>query len=79
MLVLPGLILPGMTAVFVDNILIRQFEGWLGPMLVGLAATVVVNVALRWLLGAALLRLELRLPTGGSVDGGRPLRDSNDH
>ncbi|MGQ3296878.1 NHLP family bacteriocin export ABC transporter peptidase/permease/ATPase subunit [Reyranella sp.] len=61
MLVLPGLILPGMTAVFVDNILIRQFEGWLGPMLVGLAATVVVNVALRWLLGAALLRLELRL------------------
>ncbi|MCA0303896.1 MAG: NHLP family bacteriocin export ABC transporter peptidase/permease/ATPase subunit [Proteobacteria bacterium] len=61
MLVLPGLILPGMTAVFVDNILIRQFEGWLGPMLVGLAATVVVNIALRWLQGMALLRLELRL------------------
>jgi NHLM bacteriocin system ABC transporter peptidase/ATP-binding protein len=61
MLVLPGLIVPGMTAVFVDNILIRQFEGWLGPMLVGLGATVLINIALRWLQGVSLLRLELRL------------------
>ena len=61
MLVLPGLIVPGMTAVFVDNILIRQFEGWLGPMLVGLGATILINIALRWLQGVSLLRLELRL------------------
>lgn len=61
MLVLPGLIVPGMTAVFVDNILIRQFEGWLGPMLIGLGATALINIALRWLQGVALLRLELRL------------------
>ena len=61
MLVLPGVIVPGMTAVFVDNILIRQFEGWLGPMLVGLAIVFLVNIALRWLQGVALLRLELRL------------------
>ena len=61
MLVLPGLIVPGMTAVFVDNVLIRQFEGWLGPMLVGLGVTFLLNVALRWLQGLALLRIELRL------------------
>ncbi len=61
MLVLPGLIVPGMTAVFVDNILIRQFEGWLGPMLIGLGVTAVINISLRWLQGVALLRLELRL------------------
>ena len=61
MLVLPGMIVPGMTAVFVDNILIRQFEGWLGPMLIGLAVVLVVNIALRWLQGLALLRMELRL------------------
>ncbi|WP_422001443.1 NHLP family bacteriocin export ABC transporter peptidase/permease/ATPase subunit [Reyranella sp.] len=61
MLVLPGLIVPAMTAVFVDNILIRQFEGWLGPMLIGLGATAVINIALRWLQGVSLLRLELRL------------------
>ncbi len=61
MLVLPGLIVPGMTAVFVDNILIRQFEGWLGPMLIGLGVTALINISLRWLQGVALLRLELRL------------------
>ena len=61
MLVIPGLIVPGMTAVFVDNILIRQFEGWLGPMLIGLGVTFLINIALRWLQGVALLRMEMRL------------------
>jgi NHLM bacteriocin system ABC transporter peptidase/ATP-binding protein len=61
MLVLPGMILPGMTATFVDNVLIRQFEGWLGPMLIGLGITFLLNVALRSLQGLALLRIELRL------------------
>jgi NHLM bacteriocin system ABC transporter peptidase/ATP-binding protein len=61
MLVLPGMILPGMTATFVDNILIRQFEGWLGPMLIGLGVTFLLNVTLRSLQGLALLRIELRL------------------
>jgi NHLM bacteriocin system ABC transporter peptidase/ATP-binding protein len=61
MLVLPGMILPGMTAIFVDNVLIRQFDGWLGPILVGLTLTFLLNVALRSLQGLALLRIELRL------------------
>jgi NHLM bacteriocin system ABC transporter peptidase/ATP-binding protein len=61
LLVLPGMILPGMTAIFVDNVLIRQFDGWLGPMLVGLTLTFVLNVVLRSLQGIALLRIELRL------------------
>jgi len=61
MLVVPGLILPGMTALFVDNVLIRQFEDWLGPMLVGLGLTFAMNIALRWLQGLALLRIEMWL------------------
>ena len=52
MLVIPGMILPGMTAVFVDNVLIRQFDGWLGPMLIGLGVTFLLNVALRYAAGA---------------------------
>ena len=55
------MILPGMTAVFVDDVLIRQFEGWLGPLLIGLGATFLLNVALRSLQELALLRIELRL------------------
>ncbi len=61
LLVLPGIIVPGMTKVFVDNVLIRQLDGWLGPLAVGLGATFLLNIALRWLQGLALLRIELRL------------------
>jgi NHLM bacteriocin system ABC transporter peptidase/ATP-binding protein len=61
MLVIPGMILPGMTSVFVDNVLIKQYDGWLAPILAGLAAAFVLNIALRWLQGLALLRLEMRL------------------
>ena len=61
MLVIPGMILPGMTSVFVDNVLIKQYDGWLAPILAGLAGAFVLNIALRWLQGLALLRLEMRL------------------
>ncbi len=61
MLVIPGMILPGMTSVFVDNVLIRRYDGWLGPILAGLAAAFLLNIALRWLQGLALLRMEMRL------------------
>ncbi len=61
MLVIPGMIVPGMTAVFVDNVLIQRFDGWLSPMLIGLGFTFLLNVALRYLQGLALLRIELRL------------------
>ena len=61
MLVIPGMILPGMTSVFVDNVLIRRYDGWLGPILIGLAAAFLLNITLRWLQGLALLRMEMRL------------------
>lgn len=61
MLVIPGMIVPGMTAAFVDKVLIQRFDGWLGPLLVGLGVTFVLSVALHSLQGFALLRIELRL------------------
>ena len=61
MLVIPGMILPGMTAVFVDKVLVHQYGDWLVPILLGLAAAFGLNLALRWLQGMALLRLEMRL------------------
>ena len=61
MLVIPGMIVPGLTAAFVDRVLIQRFDGWLSPLLIGLGVTFLVNVALRSLQGLALLRIELRL------------------
>jgi NHLM bacteriocin system ABC transporter peptidase/ATP-binding protein len=61
MLVIPGLVLPGATRAFVDDILVRRFDGWLSPLLVGLAAMFVLQVALSAVQEMALLRLELKL------------------
>ncbi|MCF8532023.1 MAG: NHLP family bacteriocin export ABC transporter peptidase/permease/ATPase subunit [Reyranella sp.] len=61
LLVIPGMILPGMTAVFVDKVLIRQYDSWLGPILIGLGVALLLNIALRWLQALALLRVEMRL------------------
>ncbi|MCA0305685.1 MAG: ATP-binding cassette domain-containing protein [Proteobacteria bacterium] len=67
MLVIPGIILPGMTAVFVDKILVNRYGDWLAPILLGLAGAFALNLALRWLQGMALLRLEMRLALGQSA------------
>ena len=61
MLVIPALILPGMTRIFVDDILVRHFEGWLGPLLIGLGIVFALNVVLSSIQQLALLRIELRL------------------
>ena len=61
MLVIPGLVLPGMTQVFVDSILVERFDNWLGPLLIGLAATFVMQFLLSSIQELALLRIELRL------------------
>ncbi len=61
MLVIPGVVVPGLTAAFVDKVLVQHFTGWLSPLLIGLAVTVLVNMVLRSLQGVVLLRVELRL------------------
>jgi len=61
MMVIPGLVLPGATKAFVDDILIKQYGGWLSPLLVGLGTMFVLQVLLSAVQELALLRIELRL------------------
>jgi NHLM bacteriocin system ABC transporter peptidase/ATP-binding protein len=61
MLVIPGLLLPGFTRIFVDDILVQQFDGWLGPLLLALGGTFLLQVMLSSIQELALLRIELRL------------------
>ena len=61
MMVIPGLVLPGATRIFVDDILINQYEGWLAPLLVGLGAMFLLQMLLSAVQELALLRIELRL------------------
>ena len=61
LLVIPGLVIPTFTRVFIDDYLLAG-QAWLvKPLLWAMAATVVVHGLLTWLQKYALLRLETKL------------------
>ncbi len=67
-LVIPGFIIPGLTGVFVNNILLGQQYDWLVPIIVAMIIATAVRFALAWLRGAALLRVEMHMSTSRSAD-----------
>jgi NHLM bacteriocin system ABC transporter peptidase/ATP-binding protein len=60
-LVIPGLLIPTFSRVFVDNILLGQMKDWLKPLLIGMAATAIARAFLTWLQQHYLLRLQTKL------------------
>lgn len=60
-LVIPGLIIPSFFKIFVDNILIERMTGWLKPLILAMALTVIIRVALTWVQQHYLLRFETKL------------------
>jgi len=65
-LVVPGLVVPVFSKVFVDRFLLAGQREWLGPLLAAMAVAALVLGTLTWLQRAYLLRLETRLALGGS-------------
>ncbi|MGI4847650.1 MAG: NHLP family bacteriocin export ABC transporter peptidase/permease/ATPase subunit, partial [Janthinobacterium lividum] len=66
-LALPTLAIPVFARVFVDGVLIERLDGWVKPLLLGMALTAVLRSALTWIQQQALLRLELRLAMAWSA------------
>ncbi len=66
-LVVPGLVMPTFSKVFMDNILIQGMSGWLKPLLVAMAATALLNAVLTWWQKTCLLRLETKLALSSSA------------
>lgn len=60
-LVVPGIVIPIFTKVFVDEVLVKGLRDWLSPLLVGMGITAVLRAALTWLRLRYLLRLETKL------------------
>ena len=60
-LVIPGMVAPIFSKVFVDNVLLENHREWLGPLLLAMTATALLTGALTWLEQAYLLRLETRI------------------
>jgi NHLM bacteriocin system ABC transporter peptidase/ATP-binding protein len=60
-LVIPGLLVPLFSKVFVDDYLVAGMHGWLGPLLLGMALTAALRAALTWIQQYYLLRLTTSL------------------
>jgi NHLM bacteriocin system ABC transporter peptidase/ATP-binding protein len=65
-LVIPGIVVPLFSQVFVDYVLVRELDDWLVPLLIGMAITAVVRFILIQLQSHTLLRLReaMMLSTG---------------
>ncbi|MEI6454369.1 MAG: NHLP family bacteriocin export ABC transporter peptidase/permease/ATPase subunit, partial [Actinomycetes bacterium] len=60
-LVLPGLVVPVFTSVFIDKLLISGMESWLKPLLLGIVITALLRIALTWLESYYLLRVRTQI------------------
>ena len=65
-LVVPGLVIPVYSKVFIDNILVDKMSTWLLPLLIGMGITAMLRAFLTWLQQYYLLRFETKLALASS-------------
>jgi NHLM bacteriocin system ABC transporter peptidase/ATP-binding protein len=65
-LVVPGILVPFFSQIFVDYVLVRSLDDWIGPLLIGMGLTAITRFILLRLQGLTLLRLSeaMTLKTG---------------
>ncbi|MBF0334649.1 MAG: NHLP family bacteriocin export ABC transporter peptidase/permease/ATPase subunit [Alphaproteobacteria bacterium] len=61
LLILPGLIVPGLARQFVDQVLVRRLDDWVIPLCVGMALAALFSTLVTALQQSVLLRLETKL------------------
>jgi NHLM bacteriocin system ABC transporter peptidase/ATP-binding protein len=66
-LVLPGLVVPTFSRVFVDDVLVAGLHAWVRPLLLAMAAAALLFGALTWVQQWYLLRLETKLALATSA------------
>jgi NHLM bacteriocin system ABC transporter peptidase/ATP-binding protein len=65
-LVVPGLVIPTFSRIFVDDYLVHGMTDWIRPLLLGMLATAAMRGGLTWLQKHYLNRLETKLSVAGS-------------
>ena len=66
-LVVPGVVIPVFTRIFVDNVLVGQMLGWFRPLLLAMCITALVRGILTWLQEYYLLKFQTRLAISSSA------------
>jgi NHLM bacteriocin system ABC transporter peptidase/ATP-binding protein len=67
LLVVPGLIMPALLRIFVDDVLIAGRSGWVRPLFAAFFVIVAIRTALTYLRLRYLLRLQMALAIGAST------------
>jgi NHLM bacteriocin system ABC transporter peptidase/ATP-binding protein len=65
-LVVPGLVIPTFSRVFVDNFLVGRMDDWFRPLMTGMVATALLVAFVAWVQQRYLLRLETKLAVSTS-------------
>ncbi|MBF0325794.1 MAG: NHLP family bacteriocin export ABC transporter peptidase/permease/ATPase subunit [Alphaproteobacteria bacterium] len=65
-MVIPGILVPNFTKLFVDYYLTKKYADWLIPILVGMGGTALFHAALTMLQHYYMLRFETRLSVGST-------------
>lgn len=60
-MVVPGLVIPTFSKIFVDSVLIARVDGWLRPLLIAMTMTLVLRLALGWVQQLYIRRLQTKL------------------
>ncbi|RPI76260.1 MAG: NHLP family bacteriocin export ABC transporter peptidase/permease/ATPase subunit [Desulfobacteraceae bacterium] len=66
-MVIPGLVIPTFSKIFIDRILVNHLEDWLRPLVLGMVVTALIYAALTWLQKYYLLRLETKISLSSSA------------
>ena len=65
-LVIPSMVIPIFTSIFIDDYLVGGMKSWLGPILLGMAITALFRGILTWLKKHYLLRLKTKIALASS-------------
>lgn len=67
LLVLPGLVIPTFSKIFIDDVLLKGKVGWLLPLLLGMAITALMRGVLTWFQQYYLLKLQTKMSLSTSA------------
>ena len=67
-LIIPGILIPGFTKIFVDDYLVKGRTTWIVPILLGMGVTLLLRLGLTWLQQKYLLLMETKLALTSSAN-----------
>ena len=60
-LIVPGIIIPGFSKIFIDNILINEMRSWFAPLIIGMIGVALLQTLLVFLQRRFLLKLRMKM------------------